>query len=181
MTNRPRHLSRRSLSAAERVERNRQIAEARAAGVTWAAIEQRFGLSVSQAQRAVKEHAAAGIPAVRRLADVDADALLARAIEAHDRALSCAVGLLVSADSDSARVGAIRSVATVGSSLHLMLLRSGLVGDPGLIRFHAEIETAVRTMFALAEKYGIPREVVVAEVEGLPRRGRPAELVEVAA
>ena len=161
--------SHRRLTAAERAERNRRIAEARADGEPWAPIAAREGLSVKQARRAATDHLKSEVPAgPRRLGDIDGPTLLARIVDAQERALSAALAEVTAGDNSSARVGAARTVAILGSALHSTLLRAGLVGDPGLSRFTVEFEAAVRAMFALAERYDIPNDEVVAEVHRLP-------------
>lgn len=150
----------RRLSAAERVERNRQIAEARLAGERWAPIAARHGLSVKQARRCAEEHLATVQDALADLRDVDVDRLMLRIIESHDRALRTATVLLITADNDNARVGAARTVAMVGTSLQVVLLRSGLIADGGLIRFQRELKRAAEVVARLAERHGISLEEV---------------------
>jgi hypothetical protein len=43
-----------------------------------------------------------------------------------------------------------------------------LAGDPGLLRFRAEMERAMRVLFALADEYGIPPEDVAAAFDRFP-------------
>lgn len=160
------------LSAAKQVERNRAVYEARVAGESWASIATRFQISERHAYRAAAEHEAAARLTSRRLRDLDPDALVAGLIDAQARALALAASLAVSADSDSARVGALRTVTTIATSLHTALLRSGLAGDPGITRFAAELEIATQAMFRLAERHGVPVDAVLEAIDGLPGRGQ---------
>jgi len=72
------------------------------------------------------------------------------------------------ADADSAAVGAARSISTVGMNLVVLLARLGRIGDPGMLRFAAEIQLAVETIFTLADRHGIPAAEVQATIERLP-------------
>jgi hypothetical protein len=153
------------LTTAERAARNARIAEARAAGEPWATIAEREGLSVKQARRCRDEHLrTAGAPPP----SLDADALVERVLRGHLVALDRLEALAADADADSARVGAARSLSTVGVNLIGLLARLGRLGDPGLLRFQAEIRLAVDAIYGLADRYEIPPEEVLATVEGMP-------------
>lgn len=168
----------RRLSAAERVERNRQIAEARAAGERPEEIAARFGISRRQVDRAVIEHQASRPVCGPRLSELDGPALVARVIDAQGRALSLALSLAVTAENENARIGALRTVGTVGTSLHLALIRSGLAGDAALERFRVEMERAARVIMDLAEQHGLGGAEVDDAFARLPLSGglagRPA-------
>lgn len=152
------------LCAADRVARNARIAQARATGEPWAAIAEREGLSRKHARRCRDEHlrtSAAPKP-------LDADALVERVLRGHLVALDRLEALALNADNSSAQVGAARSLSSVGVSLVGLLARLGRIGDPGLLRFAAELRLAVEAIYVLADRHGIPPEEVAATVERLP-------------
>lgn len=161
--------SRRRLTAAERAERNRRITEARATGEPWGPIAAREGLSVKQARRAAADHLESEIAAgPRRLSDIDGPALLVKIIDAQERALSAALREMTAGDNSSARVGAARTVSTVGATLHQTLHDAGLVGGASLMRYVSEIEAFVRMWFDLAARYGVPTDVIQQELDAVP-------------
>lgn len=153
----------RSLTAAERAARNARIAEAREEGQPWTPIAAREGLSIKQARRARDEHLRTASPS-----SLDADALVERDLRGHLVALHRLETLAAEADNDSAMVRAARSLSTVGVSLIGLLTRLGRIGDPGLLRFAAELRLAVEALYLLADRHGIPPEEVAATVERLP-------------
>ena len=53
-------------------------------------------------------------------------------------------------------------------NLVVLLARLGRIGDPGMLRFAAEIQLAVETIFTLADRHGIPAAEVQATIERLP-------------
>lgn len=147
-----------ALSAAERVERNRRIAAAKAAGATWPEVADAFGVSEKTARRAAAEHAATAAPPAD--ADLDAETLVRRVLQVHDVALDRLERLAARADNDSARVGAARSLATVSVSLLDVLGRLGLLNDPALSRYYAEMRRAGVGIVLLARRHNIPFEEV---------------------
>ena len=160
-------------TAAERAERNRRIAEARAAGAEWKSIAAQEGVSVRTAQRLAEDHLRSEAARPQRLAEIDAESVLARTIDAQQRALANALVLMVNGENGGVRVGATRTVATLSAALQASLFRVGLVGDVGLHRFLAELELAARAMFDFAATHGIPNDDVVAALEQFPTRGLP--------
>lgn len=159
---------RRRLSAAERVERNARIAAAREAGRSWPEICSAFALSDRQARRAAEEHYESARRSAPPLTDLDGAALVARVIDAQATALGLAVALAASAANENARIGALRTVATVATSLHTAMIRSGVVGDAGLERFRTLIRGAYEVVYDLAGRHGISDDEVLAAWERLP-------------
>ncbi len=165
------HPPRTVLPAAERAERNRRIAESKAAGATWPEVAERCGVSEKTARRAAAEHAAVGVTRRDLDAGVDAEALVERVVRVHVLALDRLERLSAWADNDSARVGAARSLSTVSVALLDVLARLGLVGDPGMVRFRAEMQRAAVAVVSLADRHDIPWE----EVDAALRAVRPPE------
>jgi hypothetical protein len=163
------------LTAAQRAERNRQIAEAHLGGATWEQIGTRFGMSGRQARRCAKDHAETvaglgGSPPARvgPVAGADVQGLLGLAVYAHDVALRRGLSLLFVADNDNAYVGAMRAVSSLTGSLVGTLKALGFVGDPGLERFRAEMALAAAAVLDLAESRGIPPEEALAALGRVP-------------
>jgi hypothetical protein len=163
------------LTAAQRAERNRLIAEAHLAGAKWEPIGDRFGMSGRQARRCAKDHAEsvaglAGSPPARvgRVEGTDVQTLLGLAVYAHDVALRRGLSLLFVADNDNAYVGAMRAVSSLTGSLVGTLKALGFVGDPGLERFKAELSVAACALLDVAEGAGVPAEEALAALERVP-------------
>lgn len=157
------------LPAADRAERNRQIAEAKVAGLTWPEVAERFGVSESTARRAAAEHATTVlVPARDGRGEFDADAIVERVLRAHRLALERLDRLSLRADNDSAKTGAARSLATVGASYLDVSVRVGAVGDPGLARYRAEMDQAARTLVRLAGEHGITWEEIDRAFNSIP-------------
>lgn len=173
MTHTPETNALRPQTAAERAERNRRIAEARAAGADWKSIAAREGVSVRTAQRLADDHLRSEAAQPQQLAEINAESILAGTIDAQQRALSNALVLMVTGENGGVRVGATRTVATLATALQASLFRVGLVGDVGLHRFSAELEAAVRFVLDLAATHKIPYADVVDALEQFPTRGVP--------
>jgi hypothetical protein len=159
----------RHLTAAERAERNRQIAETHLSGSTWDEVGERFRMSGRQAKRCAKEHAEAvarlgGSRARGRVpaaGEVDVEALLALMAHAHDIALRRGLALLYAADNDNAQVGAMRAVATVSTSLREVLRVWGVdFNQTGLVGIQDALARTVMVVHDLAQRHGIPEEAV---------------------
>ena len=116
---------RETLSAGERRERNRQIADARAEGTAWREIAAKFRISERQARRAAAE-AVRLTAEERRLDDMEPEAVLARIIEVQLRALGRVEELMEEADNSNAKVGAARATGALGSELRDSLAAAGL-------------------------------------------------------
>lgn len=156
MNNRTPH-PRTVLPAAERADRNRRIAEARATGLTWRECAERFDVSVMTARRAAAEHAATAAPTADP-ESIDADALVHRVVRAHVRALDRLDRLPARLDNHSAEIGASRAYASVSVSLLGVLYQLGLLADPALARYYAEMGRAGRALYAFIEQHDIPWE-----------------------
>lgn len=153
---------------ADRSARNAEVARLREEGLAWAEVAARVGCSERTARRAYEAYLRTA--AVVRLDDVDPERIVARVVRSHLASLDRLERLAARADNDNARLGSARAVASVGVSLLDVLSRVGLLGDPGLVRFRAEIRQAVAVIYRLADDYEIPGKAVVAAVEGLPLR-----------
>jgi len=162
---------RRPLNAVERAERNRRIAEERAAGASYEALAERYGLSARHVRRAeIAGMRRAALPAVTGGDGLDPAALVERVVGAHVLALDRLEALARRADNSSAQVGACRSLSTVGLGLVALLARLGLVGDPDTARFQSEMKVVIGALFDLADRHGIPPAEVAATVDRTPMR-----------
>lgn len=150
-----------SLTASQRVERDRRIAEARSAGVAWKEIADAEGVSVATAKRSAQAH---GPVLPMTLADLDADEILLRVVRSHLAMLGVAERMVVADGlNENARVGALRVASTLGEKTLQVLALTGLLrGYSGLERFHAELRAAAVGMCNLAERHGIPLDEVEA-------------------
>lgn len=163
--------------AQERIERDRRIAEARAAGEPWDVIAEREGVSRSTAKRAARTYGSAVVLPVR-VEDIDSDAVLVRVVRSHLAMLGASERLAVGADNSNARVGAARVAASIGRSLLDLLALTGLLrGHRGLEAFHEELAQAARVVQRLAAAHGIPDDEVLAAFDAIGVAGRDAEVV----
>lgn len=118
-----------ALAPAGRVERDRQIAEARdVEGLTWPAIAARFGIDERTAQRGYRRHVDA--VAAGTVPEVDVRGAAARVVRIHLDSLARLEVLVAEAKGDNAGVGVLRTAASVGSSLLDVLARTGYLADP---------------------------------------------------
>ena len=154
MTSLPPH-PRTVLPAAERADRNRRIAAAKAAGATWPEVAESFGVSESTARRAAAEHAASA-PSHGSADEYNADAIIRRILRGHRVAMERLEPLTRRADNDSARVGANRALYGAAASYATVAMTLGVIGDPGLARFYSEMQRAARAVITLAERHDIP-------------------------
>lgn len=157
-----------TLSAQQRVERDRRIAEARAAGEQWDVIAQREGVSRATAKRAVKAHGDMVVGPLG-LEQVDGDDVLLRVIRSHLAMLGVAERLAV-ADrvNDNAKIGALRVASTLGTNTLQILAAVGLLrGHSGLERYQAELEDAAKVVVNLADRHGIGIEEVDAALAAM--------------
>lgn len=159
------------LSAADRVARNRRITEARAAGMPWAAIAARFGVSERTARRAEREHVAS--VTAEDLVENPA-AVLAEAIRVHRWALDELRDLTTTADNSSAAVGAIRSRVATARDLIDLLGRAGLIpAGPYAWAVQIEMHAVATAVLDVAERHGLATDEIVADLEVVPGM-RPA-------
>lgn len=155
-------------SESDRSARNAEVARLREEGLSWAEVAARVGVSERTARRAYEEFLRTA--AVVRLEDVDPERIVARVVRSHLASLDRLERLAARADNDNARLGSARAVASVGVSLLDVLARVGVLGDPGLARFHAEMRRAAEVIFRLADRHELPSEAVLEAIEALPRR-----------
>lgn len=155
--------------------RDRRIAVARSAGEKWAVIAEREGVSEKTAIRAGRRAENATVKRVVSLPEVlpESYEIVFEIVASQLVALREAVRMLGEVDNDSARVGAMRTVTTVGTGLHTAMVRAGMVRSPGMEWFGGELRDAVGLTFGLAEEFHIPLDVVISRLETLPRRGLP--------
>ena len=132
------------LTAVERADRARRIAETKAAGATWETVAAMFGVSEKTARRAAKAHAegtarladppAAALAAIpSRPADLDPQLIFTEVVAAHREAMIDLAALARNADNDSARVGAIKARTAAGAQLVGLLASVGLMPDPARV------------------------------------------------
>lgn len=159
--------------------RDLRIAEARRGGERWASIAAREGVSektaIRSARRAEEAIAKRGVSLPEVLPDPSE--IVAEIVASELVALRESVRMLGAADNDSARVGAARTVVSVGNGLHMALIRAGLVRSPDMEWFGAELRVAVQAIYKLADRFEIPADVVFETMNEIPRRGLPRAVV----
>jgi len=160
------------MNSAERVQRDRRIAAARATGETLAAIARREGVSERHARRA----ASGGLRlAGDGLGDVDVAAILLNVVRAQGRALTRLEELAEKADNSSAAVGAARGTAVVGSALIDSLRAAGLLAEPRAMAVVWDARSAAEVLLEVAARHGLDEdEVVEALYDGPAAVFRPA-------
>jgi hypothetical protein len=160
------------MNSAERVERDRRIAAARATGDSVAAIARREGVSERQARRAASAGLRLGADG---LGDVDVAAVLLNVVRAQGRALTRLEELAEKADNSSAAVGAARGTAVVGSALIDSLRAAGLLAEPRAMAVVWDARSAAEVLLEVAARHGLDEdEVVEALYDGPAPVFRPA-------
>lgn len=151
-------------AAVERAERNRRVFEARERGEAWRVIAEREGISLRQAYRCEAAHREVGGGVL--VADrINVDAAVHRVVESHIRALAEAEQMCRAADNSNARVGALRSVATIGSSLLSVLGRLGLLSDSGLLRYEREVARMAEVLNELGRRHDLSDDEIMQVVD----------------
>jgi hypothetical protein len=146
------------MNSAERVERDRRIAAARATGDSVAAIARREGVSERHARRA----ASGGLRlAGDGLGDVDVAAILLNVVRAQGRALTRLEELAEKADNSSAAVGAARGTAVVGSALIDSLRAAGLLAEPRAMCALWDARESARVLLDVAARHGIDEDELI--------------------
>jgi hypothetical protein len=160
------------MNSADRVQRDRRIAAARATGESLATIARREGVSERQARRS----ASAGLrDCVDGLGDVDVATILVNVIRTQGQALGRLAELAEEADNASAMVGAARGTAVVGSALIDSLRAAGLLAEPPAMATLWDARTAGKVLIDVAVRHGIDGdELVEALDEGPAAVFRPA-------
>lgn len=140
------------MTAAERADRARRIAERKAAaGLTWEQLATEFGVSVSTARRAAESHARGTarlqaptasevVRTAERPGELDPEALFVSVIEMHEQVMSDLAAVAGSSTNDSAKVGALKARLLAGRQLVVLLASVGLLPDANrvlLARAHA--------------------------------------------
>lgn len=132
------------LTAVERADRARRIAETKATGATWETVAAMFGVSEKTARRAARSHAegtarlteppaVAEAPGTFRPADLDPQLIFIEVVAAHREAMTNLAALARDADNDSARVGASKALTAAGAQLVGLLASVGLMPDPARV------------------------------------------------
>lgn len=131
------HPDQHRLTAAERVERNRRIAEAKASELTWERVAEAFGVSEKTARRAARAHAE-GAARLRLSdgggppeppADLDPQAIFTEVVAVHLDVMRDLANVR-EASNPAARVGAQRVRITAGQQLIAILAEVGLMPSP---------------------------------------------------
>lgn len=165
---------------ATRAQRNREIVADRIAGLTWAAVAEKHGLSQTQVRQIVKDHEeAAGEDAMTPLRlVVEPNAVLIRVVRDHERAMDLLMDLAEHADNDSARVGAAKGAAAVGQQLLGVLKYGGLMPEHGWQWLAREQWEAVASrLVRAANEDGLPADALRRHIEEVAKmQMEPAEL-----
>ncbi len=145
-------------SPAERRARNREIERLHAEGTTQKAIAARFGISIRQVRRAIRE--AQSIEAELVEAG-DAEGVLRLVAEIQLRALNQLDRLMTrGTDNSNAAVGACRAAAIVGSSVLDTWSRAGALPSAEAMRASLEVRPVVDALLRVAADVGVDMRVV---------------------
>jgi hypothetical protein len=166
----------RTLADPDRRARDRAILAAKRSGKTWKQVAARFDLSERQARRGAKS--AEQLEAEYDLERVDGPNTLARIIAAQMRALDTIEHEMSAGDNSSARIGAARAAAQIGSELRNSLAAGGnlpgrTVNDLGVgagnwVAWRREADGFLeRVIEAIQEHTGVNKEVAESVVEAV--------------
>lgn len=155
----------RPTSTSARAARNAAIARDRAAGLPWATIATRFGLSERQARRAAEDAAAHAWIS-------DPEAVADRVVHAHLRALDV-LDRLAGSSNSSVAVGAARSLPNAARSLLDVLRSTGTIptDHAGMWR---DVPVVLRAVLQTAARHGLldaVRKDLELDVRADERRG----------
>jgi hypothetical protein len=111
------------------------MAARKAACSTWRQVAVEFDVAVSTARQGVADHAAAGslVAVAASLADIDPQAIFVEAVNVHRASLGDLTRIAAGADSDAARVGAIKARNAATLNLVGLLGLVGLLPDPARV------------------------------------------------
>lgn len=152
-------------TAAERANRDRAIGLAAVAGEPLPDLATRYGLSVKQTRRIARAFVpkAAFDPPVE---EIDVDALLREAVDAHAHGLSTCRTILRTG-APNAKIGAARTVAPLAVGMYNLLGALGLVLAPDALyarRKDDEVRRFLSGFFAVLDRRGIEYDEIETEV-----------------
>jgi hypothetical protein len=167
---RPRRRRRLSTDAT-RAQRNQRLVADRISGMTWAAIADKYSLSLTQVRTIYRDHRdAAGVDAAPLSLAVDPNAMVIRVVRDHEWAAERLRELAEKADNTSAAVGAAKGVAAVGVQLLAVLRGAGLLPQHGWQWLsYEQWEATVRDMVRAGEADGLAMEQMRRHVEQVMR------------
>jgi hypothetical protein len=136
------------LNTEQRAARNEAVAAARARGLSWSTVAQRFSLTERHCRRLVQEHRTAAACADQ----ATFRAVVVETIEGLDAAIEDLALVSEQTDHSSAKVGAIRLRAELFERRLDLLIRTGTFQD----RLREETEHVARVIVDYLDRHRIP-------------------------
>jgi hypothetical protein len=146
------------LTAAQKVERDRDLFDDRMRGLTWAVISEKYKITPEQGRRIVKEQREALRP---KLQDADPFDIVWESVERYEQMYADLADIALDPKAgENARVGAINSQARILAQKDELLQKAGILPQNlGKLRVEHDVRFIVSAIIKVFDEHKVPVEV----------------------